>query len=220
MLLQDFVRTLNTTLLSSVETIFPFLIIFSSAVFVFLIGLVVAQLLSYTLVQVVNFLSLEKLVEKIPSYKTLLKESPQSSLTNSLSQLVWWSTILIFIVAALQVVGFKDFSGFESFTSFIPKLLSGSLILLVGIIGAYLTSGLIFALGKLSHFPTPTIISKGIGFVIIVFSVLQALNSFGVSSQTINFLILGTIAASSLAVGLSGKEVLLESWKKFSNSKL
>ena len=220
MTLQDFVSTSNNTLTDFGQNLLPTLLPLFAALLTLTIGLLTAYLLSLTVAEISKLLAFEKTLQKISSYQLLLGENKEFSLTSLLSRLVWWLAILVFLVLSLQIGGFSQSNRvFDSFSEFIPKLVAGSLSLLLGILFAYLAGVLIKVFGTLSKLPMTSLFSQVVVAVIIVFSILQALVAFGVSNEIIRLMVIGLIAAIALAVGLSSKEAFIDILKKFRNPK-
>lgn len=69
-----------------------------------------------------------------------------------LGNLVFWLVILFFVIAATQVMGFTVFMGWlDRLVNYLPSLLAGSLIILVGILLAKFTKDLILATSSVAR---------------------------------------------------------------------
>ena len=221
MTLQDFVSTINDTLLSFGQTYLPFFIPLLAVLLTILIGILAAELLTTVTKSLSNFLSIEKALHKLENYRNLEKLSSNFTLTSFAARLIWIITLLVFVFAALQLAGFRETDKVLTVISeFLPRLVAGSVLLLLGTVLAYFALVLTTILGTLGKFPSVTLFSRSIATVIIIFSGSQALVAFGLNSETIRFLTIGLIAAFSLAVGLGIKDTISQTLKNFWNQKL
>src|SRR3990172_4928506 len=108
MTLQDFVSTINDTLISFGQTFLPFFIPLFAAFLTVLIGILIASLFTLVIKYLSNLLSVEKSLQKLDDYKKLEKLNKNFTLTIFTSQLTWTVTLLIFVFAALQLSGFRE----------------------------------------------------------------------------------------------------------------
>ena len=213
--------TTNDTLFSFGQTFLPYSISLFAAFLTILIGITVATLLKLVINYLGDLLSIEKSLLKLGSYKNLEKLSKTFTLTGFIAGLVWTSTVLVFLFAALQLAGFREANkALKLIFEFIPLLVSGSLVLLLGIILAYFTLILTTVFGTLGKFPATAIFSKFIAIIILIFSIYQALIIFGLSDEVLRFLVIGFVAASSLALGLAAKEAVSQTIRNIWNQKL
>lgn len=221
MTLQDLIEASNNTLVNFGRQVLPLLLPIFAAVLLFLVGLVLAHSLTLVINELLRLLSLEKTLQQNSGYKTLTRDYKTLNLTNLVSQLVWWGTLVLFLSVALEVAGFSETNlVLGRFVEFVPQLVSGSLTLIFGMLLAYLAWILVTAFGNLSRLAGAALLARVVSSVIMVFSLLQSLVAFGVSSQIISFLILAAIAATALAAGLAGKDFFSDTLKKFKDLKL
>jgi hypothetical protein len=207
MTLQDFVETINSTLTYFGSIIFPSFFPIFVFIFVLFIGIVAASIFNFVWLELIRILDLEKNLRKIFLYSSLVKENPKNTLTNLISRFIWLTTTAVFVVAALQAVGFKELNFvLRNFSNFAPIFAGAILILVLGIVFAYLSYLIVEFLGGLAKLPAVGLISKASSLVVIVFSTFQALLYLRVESETLRWIAIGTIAAFSLAAGLIARD--------------
>ena len=128
-----------------------------------------------------------------------------------LGQVVYWFFIVVFLLAASDILGFVSLSAFlKDVLSYIPSVIVAALILLAALVVANFLRDLIRAsvMGARLH------AAKSLGAIawwgVTIFGFLTALTQLGVAVEVINTLITGLVAmlalAGGLAFGLGGKE--------------
>ncbi len=221
MTLQDLVGTINDTLLSFGQTFSPFFVPLFAAILTILIGISIATLITRVIQHLSDLLSIEKSLQKLVDYKKLGKLNQNFTLTILISQITWTITLLIFVFAALQLSGFRETNKvLKIVADFLPRVVEGSLLLLLGIVLAYFAFVLTSIVGTLGKFPYITIFSKSLAAVILIFSGYQAILAFGLTNELIRFLTIGFIAAFSLALALGAKDIVSQTIKNIWNQKL
>jgi len=185
------------------------------AIIVFLIGLVVAGILMRVWEEIAKAISLEKSLGSIGAYADLIKSNRSYSISEMISNLIWWLTVLTFSIAALKSLGVKEVDeAFSLFFNYLPKLTSGTLVLIVGSVFAMYAGLLISLAGTLLKLSASGLVAKVISLVILVFSVFSALTVFGVASDMQKLLAQVAIVASGLAFALGGKDIAAKQIEK------
>lgn len=219
MTLQDFIRfttdSLNN-LSNNLGSILPNII---AAIVIFLIGLIVAAVLVRIWSEVTKVVNLEKSLSSIEAYSNLVKANKSLSVSEIVSSLLWWVLVLAFATAALNSLGLKEVEAtFAQFFSYLPRFVSGALILTIGSIFAWYASILINTIGTLAKLTAASLVAKLTSAAIIVFSLLAALSAFGLDSDMLKLASQVAIVATGLAFALGGKETAAEQIKKIRDS--
>jgi putative Mn2+ efflux pump MntP len=144
---------------------------------------------------------------KIDDYLPL-KKRKMISVSEIFSLIIKWWIYLAFIAAALseQILGIKPISlWIESIVRFIPNIIGGALIIIVG----YLLGELISNEIKKSETVYSSLASKIIFFFIMYVSIALALPILGISADLVNnilLIIIGSIGlGTAIAIGLGLK---------------
>ncbi len=219
MTLQDFIKfttdSLNT-FSSSLGDILPNLV---AALVIFLVGLIVASILVRIWMEITKVTNLEKSLSGIDAYSNLVKTNKSLSISEVVSSLIWWSIVLIFSVASLKSLGVAEVDAtFAQFFNYLPRFISGALILVIGSLFAWYASVLINAVGTLAKLSAVNLVAKATSIAIMVFSLLSALVTFGVASEMLKLISQVTIIATGLAFALGGKDLASEQLKKLKDS--
>jgi hypothetical protein len=129
---------------------------------------------------------------------------------NAIGKLVFWLMMLVVILLASSALGLENIRDmFGRMISFIPTLISGIIIIILGIIIGEFVRGVILAsAGGVSGVPTLAKLAKGMMVLIAIFMALQQV---GVAEEIVTSaftLILGSVAlAAGLAFGLGNREL-------------
>jgi hypothetical protein len=137
---------------------------------------------------------------------------------NAVGRLVFWLMMLVVILFASSALGLENIRDmFGRMIAFIPTLISGIIIIILGIIIGEFVQGVILAsAGGVSGVPTLAKLTKGIMVLIALFMALQQV---GVAEEIVTSaftLILGSVAlAAGLAFGLGNRDLAGEITRKW-----
>lgn len=185
------------------------------ALIILFLGLVVATVLKRVWVEIVKFLGLEKTFSGLDFYSLLTKTNKNLSLTEIVGSIIWWSVVIVFLVPALKALGINQVDqALGQLFGYIPIAIIAALYLSVGSLIAWFAYLIVLGVGSLIKVPAAGSIAKLVSVAIVVFSLLLSLKALGVSEEMVRFIVLGTIAASALALGLAGKDFAADILKK------
>ena len=137
--------------------------------------------------------------------------------------LVKWFVIIVFFVAALDVLNLEQATAFLSAVAlgYLPKVIVAVLILLGGFILASFTEKIVVAGVKATDVTSPGILGKFAHYAIVIFTVLAALNQLEIAPELVQMLFAGLVFGCSLsfglAFGLGGKEAAANYLRRLSN---
>lgn len=211
MTIQTWVDTLARSLQTLWDRVLGFLPDLIGALLVIIIGAIVATGLEKLVERIVYYMKLDSLLRQLGVEAYLDRAHVNLNAGHFLGKIVYWFFILVFFLAASDILGFTALSGFlTDVLNYIPNVIVASLILLVALALAHFLRGVIRAsvMGARLH------AGKTLGTIawwgVTVFGFLAALVQLGVAVQIINTLITGLVAmlalAGGLAFGLGGKE--------------
>lgn len=121
---------------------------------------------------------------------------------NAVGKLVFWLMMLLVILLASTALGLENINQvFGLMLSFIPTLIAGIVIVVLGIVVGEFLRGLILAsAGNVSGVPTLAKVAKT---VVVVIAVFMALQQMGVAEEIVTSAFTLILGAVALAVGLS-----------------
>ena len=208
---QTWVTTLADALNRTWVTVLGFLPELIGAIIVLIIGFIVASGLGRLVERLTFYLKLDNLLRQAGVEAFLSRGNTRLNSGHFLGQLVYWFFIVVFLLAASDILGFSALSGFlQDVLNYIPHVIVAVLILLAAFVVGNFVRGLIKAsvMGAKLHS------ARALGTIawwgVVIFGLLTALIQLGVAVQVINTLITGLVAmlalAGGLAFGLGGKE--------------
>ncbi len=211
MTIQNWVDTLARALQTLWDRVLGFLPDLVGALLVIIIGAIVATGLEKLVERIIYYLKIDTLLRQLGVEAYLDRAHVSLNAGHFLGKIVYWFFILVFFLAASDILGFTALSSFlADVLNYIPNVIIAALILLVSLAFAHFLRGLIrtSVMGARLH------AGKTLGAIawwgVVIFGFLTALVQLGVAVQIINTLITGLVAmlalAGGLAFGLGGKE--------------
>src|ERR1035437_503381 len=122
-----------------------------------------------------------------------------------LGKLVEWFFIIVFIVAALDVLGLKQVTTFLSdvVLGYLPQVIVAVLIVLVAAIVASAMQKVVLGAAKAANMKSANFAGTVTKWAIWIFAILAAIMQLGIAVSFINTLFTGVVIALSLALGLA-----------------
>jgi hypothetical protein len=177
---------------------------FLGALLIFLLGLIVASILGKIVERLVRALRVDQALERLSVGDKLKKHGITIGLATFLGKLVQWFLVLVFLMAATDVLGLKQVTSFlNSILLYLPNVVVATIILTI----AFLLGGLAYAIVR-SSTRAAGVVNAGflatiIRWAIIIFGLLAALIQLGIATSLVNTIFIGIISALSLAMGLA-----------------
>jgi len=119
--------------------------------------------------------------------------------------LVKWFIIVVFLIAALDVLGLSEVNFFlqDVVVGYLPRVLAAALVLLVaGVIGD-VTGRIVVTAAKTANVESAHFVGAVTKWAIWIFAILVALSHLGIAAAFSQTLFTGVVIAVSLALGLS-----------------
>ena len=197
-----------------------FLPIFLGAIIIFVIGLYLSSWLQKGIEHLLKAIKFSKLTSESGLDKFLKKADLEVDTIGLISQAVKWFVILVFFTASTNILGLTAISTIvNNLLSFVPKIVTATLIIAVGMFVANLTEGLVKgALATVDHKQAKNL-SQIARWIVLFISIMAGINELEVAQNLITIFFQGltwTITLSvGLALGLGGKDVIsqiLKDW--------
>ncbi len=202
---ENFANTTVTSLQALWATVLGFLPNLIGALVVLIVGLIVAAVLERVVERIIYYLKVDTLLRRAGVEPYFERASIKLNVGHFVGKLVYWFIVIVFLVAASDILRFAAFSSFlrDTLLPFLPNVLVAVLIVLASLVAANFLRRLVVASvssARMNH-------ARGLGtltwWVVFVFGFLTALMQIGVAVGIINTLITGIIAMLALAGGLS-----------------
>ncbi len=190
------------------------------ALFILLIGWIIAKMLKRLIVKLLKIVKLPYLTEKAGIDKFLSEGGVKVTAIDVLGTLIYWIVMLVVILATLNSLNLTAAATlFNQIMLFIPNIIVAILILIIGIYLAKIVSNIIITSLANMKDTSSKVIGKIAYYAILVLTVFIILEQLNIGKEIVTnaFIILfGAICFSFvLAFGLGGREWASEIIKKY-----
>jgi len=180
---------------------FPALI---GALLVFIFGLVAAIALGKVAERIIRITHIDQALEKIRAFEHFKKAGVDISLSKFSGELVKWFLVLVFLMAATDILGLVQVTYFlNNIILYIPNIVVATIILSI----AFLLGNFVYTIVRGSTRVAGVVSAAALALIskwsIIVFGLLAALIQLGIATSLVNTIFIGIVAAFSLAIGLA-----------------
>jgi len=178
---------------------------FVVAIIIFVIGWVIGTVLGRVVAQVVNSLKVDNALRSAGVEDAFKRAGFKLDSGAFLGGLVRWFIIIVFLVAALDVLGLNQVNNFlqEVVLSYLPQVIVAVLILLVAAVIAEVARNVISGSARAAGMSSANFLGSAAKYAIWIFAVLAALDHLGVASAFVQTLFTGFVVALSLGFGLA-----------------
>jgi hypothetical protein len=181
------------------------------ALIILIIGLIVAAGVGALVEKIVNFIKLDKLLVSLGLQEYFERANLQINSGKFLRKLVYWFLVVVFLLAATDVLGFYSLSDFlKSVLLYLPNVIVAVLIMLATFVIAHFLRGVVRASVKSAHLHGAGFLASLTWWAVVIFGLLATFSQLGIAVAVVNALITGLIAmlalAFGLAFGLGGKD--------------
>lgn len=183
-----------------------------AAVVVFLIGWIVGIILYRVVVEIVRVLRIDDALRAAGMHDAAKQAGFNLNAGKFLGRLVEWFVILVFLIAALELLGLVRVTiALQTIVLlYMPQVMVAALIIILGAIVAEVVRGLIAHSGRATGAHGANLAGTIAKYAILAWAVMAALQQIGIAADMIQTLFTGIVVAISLAFGLSfglgGKE--------------
>lgn len=191
------------------------------AIIIFIIGWIISALLGRIVAQIIHSLGIDKVLRRTGVEKSLNKAGFQLNSGKFIGALVKWFVIIVFLVAAFDVLGLSQVNQFlqQVVLLYLPRVIAAVLILLVAAVIAEAVENIVKGSAKMADVKVSQLLGVVARWAIWIFAALMALYQMGVATTFIQTIFTGLIVALSLAAGLAfglgGKTAAGEAIEKF-----
>ena len=211
MVFQTWIDVVKNSLQGLWNEVFSFLPSLVGALLTIIIGIIVAAALEKLVERIVFYIKLDNILKQVGMDSFMQRGNMKLNSGNFLGRIVYWFFILVFFLAASDILGFVALSGFiQSVLLYIPNVIIASLILLAAMVAAKFVKHLVRASVMGARMHSGKTLGEISWWGIVVFGFLAALSQLGVAVWIINTLITALSAmlalAGGLAFGLGGKD--------------
>lgn len=184
---------------------------FLVAVIILVVGWVVAVFVAKLVKQVLHSLKLDEVGDKLGLDEVSARTGVKMSVSGTIAWLVKWFLLIAIFLAAADIMQLTQISAFlNQVLMYIPSVIAGAAILLVGTMVASFLSKLVRHSVQAAGLSSADLLGAVTQWAVMIFTVLATLDQLKVASAFVQTLFTGIIAmlaiAGGLAFGLGGKE--------------
>ncbi len=210
------VQTWGDVLVASFQELWTGVVVFVPkliiALVVFIIGWVIAVALGKVVSQIVKSLRVDSALSALGAESPLSRAGLRLDSGAFVGALVRWFFILVFLLAAIDVVGLSQVTEFLRgvVLIYIPQVIVAALILLAAALLADFVRKVVISSAKAVNMPSAGFLGGVAKWAIWIFAILAALFQLGIAGVFIQTLFTAFVAmlaiAGGLAFGLGGRD--------------
>jgi len=185
------------------------------AIIIFVIGWFIALIIGKLVTKVLDLLKINQLFSRGNWDEAMEKAGIKANVTGFIGTIVKWILMLVFLIAATEVLGLAQFAKFlNQVLAYLPNVLIAALIFVATVIVVEIVEKVISAsLHKMSPAST-NMVGIVVKWAIWIFALLAILMQLGIATDLVTLLVQGFVGvlviAGGLAFGLGGKDVAAE----------
>lgn len=182
------------------------------SVVIFIIGWVVAVVLGRWVAQIINALKLDTILQSLGVQELVNRAGYRLDSGAFLGALVKLFIIVVFLIAALELLGFEQINSFLTsvILAYIPRVIAAALILLIAAVSADILQKLVVGSAKAGSIQHADLLGGITKWAIWVFGLLAAFNELQIGAVFAQTIFTGLVAmlaiAGGLAFGLGGRD--------------
>jgi|SRR6056297_430819 len=175
------------------------------ALLVLIIGWILAGILKSVVQKVFAKLHVDKALDAAGVDTLAQKAGYTLNSGTFVGTLVKWFVIIVFFVAALDILNLQQATAFLSSVvlGYLPQVIVAVLILFGGLILASFAKKMVVAGVKASSLGSPELLGKFSYYAIVLFTIIAALNQLAIAPEMMQMLFAGLVFGLSLAFGLA-----------------
>jgi hypothetical protein len=189
-------------LLYGVVAFIPNLIV---ALVIFIVGWLIGAGLGRLVAQIVNSLQVNQALRSAGVEAVVTRAGMKLDAGAFLGSLVKWFFIVVFLIAALDVLRLTEVTVFlrTVVLGFLPQVFIAALILLAAAVLADVVRRIVAGAAAAAHLRSANMVASVAYWAVLIFGVMAALNQLQIASDFIQPLFTGIVVALALAFGLS-----------------
>ncbi len=191
-----------------------------SSFLIFILGILISKWLRSLTLKSLHLLKFDAFAKDKKVKKFLAEAEITQKIEEAIASLVKWVVILVFFIAALNVLGLTTISNLLfNLVAYLPNVLSAIVVLALGILLAGLMESLVKGALASIDIKTSRLMGKITSYVVVVIAFLVAISELNIAQNFINIIFMGFVTTISLgfglALGLGGKDLvsqILNDW--------
>ena len=205
MIVQNWANVLQGSFNGMLAAVVGFIPNFVFAVIVLVIGWVIAWFIGNLIAQAVRAIKVDHALKTAGVDDVVSRAGYHLDSGAFLGALVRWFIILVFLIAALQILNLSQVTFFLQavVVSFLPNVIIAVLILLVTAVIAEVAQGVVAGSARAAGITAAGFAGTAARWAIWIFGILAALSQLQIAQGILQTLFTGVVVALSLAFGLA-----------------
>lgn len=205
MLIQEWAQVLDSSFQNLFYGLVNFIPNLLVAIIIFVLGWLIGAGLGRVVAQLINSLKVNNALRSAGVDTITKRAGVELDAGKFIGALVKWFFIVVFLVAALDVLGLTEVNGFlrDVVLGYLPQVIVAVLILLIAAVVADIAKNIVTASARAAHMHASGFLGALTRWSIWIFAILAALTHLGIAGRLIETLFTGIVVALSLAVGLA-----------------
>jgi len=204
MLLQEYGMALKDTFqdlgVSSIEVLVQILV----AIIIFIAGWIIGSVVGGIVAQIIKALKVDRALESIGTDDLLSRAGFRLDAGAFLGGLVKWFVIVVFLMAAVEVVGLNQVNEFLGrVVAYLPNVIIAVLVLLVAAVISDVVSKMVVGSVKAAKMPSAHFLGGLTKWAIWIFAIFIALGHLDIGTAYFQTLFQGIVIALALSLGLA-----------------
>ncbi|MFA4817649.1 MAG: hypothetical protein WC608_02870 [Parcubacteria group bacterium] len=209
--IQTWGEAITISLLGLWERFIMFVPALVGAIIVFVVGWIVASVLGKLIEKLIKSIKVDQALEKVGFNKKLGEVGISETVSEFIGGLVKWFLILVFLMAATDILGLVQVTSFlNSIIFYIPNVVVAVVVLAIAFLVGNFVYNVVKGSTRAAGVMSATLLATISKWAIIIFGLLAALIQLGIAVSLVNTIFIGIISAlalaSGLAFGLGGKD--------------
>lgn len=210
------VNTWGQVIISSFQNIWfgviSFLPNLLAAIIIFLVGWLVGSVLGRWIAQIIRSLKVDNALREVGTDDALSKAGLRLNVGAFIGGLVKWFIIIVFLVAAAEVLGLQQITDFlrTIVLAYLPNVIVAALVLVIAAMIAEALQKITTASAMAAGVSSARFLGGLVKWAIWIFAILVAFSQLGIAPEIINILVIGVVSmlalAGGLAFGLGGRD--------------
>jgi hypothetical protein len=178
---------------------------FLAAIVIAVVGWIIGAILFKLVSQLLKLAKVDNALRAAGFEKVLQKAGIKLDAGAFVGALVKWFFIVVFLVAAFDVLGLTQITAFlkDVVLGYLPQVIVAVLIIIVAAVVSDAMHKIVVSTSKAANIRTANLAGTITRWAIWIFAVLAAVMQLGIAVSFINTLFTGVIIAISLALGLA-----------------
>ena len=205
MIVQQWGMILQQSFSNLLWNVVNFLPSFLVAIIVFVVGWVIAGWVGWAISEAVKALKVDGALRSAGFNEVVERAGYKLNAGLFLGMLVKWFVVLVFLIAALQVMNLGQVTYFlqQIVVGFLPNVIIAVLILLVAAVLAQIAQGVVSGAARAAGITGAGFAGTVARWAIWAFAILAALEQLQIAQSILQTLFTGVVVALALAFGLS-----------------